>query len=270
MAITTGQKQALMENLQLEITERARKLRAQYNVQAQGLKTRIEIRVNRIPISMRKKNIGDLFEKHNNTGAQAARSEVGPPVPAKNTPKNTHKKIPVEESESGPSTQVTAPSRTTKRNSDEASLDKENNIDNPKKRQKAVPNLPERTTSRVNMDPKQILSPRSANSRTLPASPIKPAPPVKSTTESRPPTRAGRKVAPHTNPAGAATSRARSNTATSGPKTTRGRNVSNTSTETVVKKAPAARLKNAAPAPAPAQPIQPASTAVGRVLRKRG
>ncbi|TGO61301.1 hypothetical protein BCON_0028g00170 [Botryotinia convoluta] len=266
MAITTGQKQALMENLQLEITERARKLRAQYNVQAQGLKTRIEIRVNRIPISMRRKNIGDLFEKHNNTGAQAARSEVGPPVPAKNTPKNTQKKIPVEESESGPSTQVTA-SRATKRNSDEASLDKENKIDNPKKRQKAVPNLPERTTSRVNMDPKQILSPRSANSRTLPASPIKPAPPAKSTTDSRPPTRAGRKVAPHTNPAGAATSRARSNTATSGPKTTRGRNVSNTSTETVVKKAPAARLKKAAPAPA--QPAQPASTAIGRVLRKR-
>lgn len=61
---------------------------------------------------MRKKKIGDLFEKHNNTGAQAARTEVGPPVP----PKNTQKKIPVEESESGPSTQAKAPSRATKRN----------------------------------------------------------------------------------------------------------------------------------------------------------
>jgi hypothetical protein len=99
------------------VTERARKLRAQYNVQAQGLKTRIEIRVNRIPISMRKKNIGDLFDKHSNTGTQAARTELGPPVP----PKNTHKKIPVEESESGPSTRFDAshrapPSRATKRN----------------------------------------------------------------------------------------------------------------------------------------------------------
>lgn len=65
---------------------------------------------------MRKKNIGDLFEKHKITGAQAARTEVGPPVPAKNTPKNTQKKIPVEESESGPSTRVTAPFRATKRN----------------------------------------------------------------------------------------------------------------------------------------------------------
>ncbi|APA13340.1 hypothetical protein SS1G_08076 [Sclerotinia sclerotiorum 1980 UF-70] len=263
MAITIGQKQALMENLQLEITERARKLRAQYNVQAQGLKTRIEIRVNRIPISMRKKNIGDLFEKHNNTGAQAARNEVRPPVP----PKNTQKKIPVEESESGSSTQSTTSSHISKRNSDEACLDKENKVDNPKKRQKAAPILPERTTSRVNMDPKQILSPRSANSRTLPASPIKPAPPAKSTTDSRPPTRTGRKIAPHTNPAGAA--RAKSASATSGPKTTRGRNVSNTSTDTViVKKAPAAKVKKAA-ATQSIQPTQPASTAVGRVLRKR-
>ncbi|RAL59118.1 hypothetical protein DID88_006764 [Monilinia fructigena] len=261
MAITSVQKQALMENLQLEVTERARKLRAQYNVQAQGLKTRIEIRVNRIPISMRKRKIGDLFDKHNNTGAQAARNEVGPPVP----PKNNQKKIPVEESESGPSDEF-PPFRTAKRNSVDACLDKENNIDNPKKRQKAAPILPERTTSRVNMDPKQILSPRSANSRTLPASPIKPAPPAKPITESRPPTRAGRKVAPHTNPAGAA-ARGRPAAAASGPKTTRGRNVSNASTETVVvKKAPAAKLKKAAPTPVP---TQPASTAVGRVLRKR-
>ncbi|KAI9651019.1 hypothetical protein NHQ30_001056 [Ciborinia camelliae] len=264
MAITLGQKQALMENLQLEITERARKLRAQYNVQSQGLKTRIEIRVNRIPISMRKKSIGDLFDKHNNTGTQVARNEVGPPVP----PKNTQKKIPVEESESGPSTQV-APSRAIKRNSAEACLDKENNIDNPKKRQKAAPILPERTTSRVNINPKQILSPRSANSRTLPASPIKSASPAKPTVDSRPPTRTGRKIAPHTNPAGAAAGRGKTAAATSGPKTTRGRNVSNTSTETViVKKAPAAKLKKAALA-APVS-TQPASTAVGRVLRKRG
>ncbi|QSZ32731.1 hypothetical protein DSL72_002310 [Monilinia vaccinii-corymbosi] len=258
MAITSSQKQALMENLQLEVTERARKLRAQYNVQGLGLKTRIEIRVNRIPISMRRKKMGDLFDKHN-TGTQAARNEVGPPVP----PKNGQKKIPVEGSESGPSSQV-APFRTTKRNSVDACLDKENNIDNPKKRQKAAPILPERTTSRVNMDPKQILSPRSANSRTLPVSPIKPAPPAKPTTESRPPTRAGRKIAPHTNPAGAA-ARGRPVVAASGPTTTRGRNLSNTSTETVVvKKAPSIKLKNAAPAP-----TQPASTAVGRVLRKR-
>ncbi|ESZ90502.1 hypothetical protein SBOR_9114 [Sclerotinia borealis F-4128] len=261
MAITSGQKQAVMENLQLEITERARKLRAQYNVQAQGLKTRIEIRVNRIPITMRKRKIGDLFDKHNNTGAHTARNEVGPPVP----PKNTQKKIPVEESESGPSTQV-APSRAIKRNSAEASLDKENNIENPKKRQKAAPILPERTTARVNMNPKQILSPRSANSRTLPASPLKSAPPAKPIAVSRPSTRQGRKIAPHTNPAGAAPGRGRSANSTLGPNTTRGRNASNTSTETViVKKAPAAKLKKTAPP----QSTQPASTAIGRVLRKR-
>lgn len=118
MRILLCKRVELYTNAAFIVTERARKLRAQYNVQAQGLKTRIEIRVNRIPISMRKKNIGDYFDKHNNTGAQEARTEVGPPVPAKDTPKkppkNISKKIPVEESESDPSTRV-APSRANKR-----------------------------------------------------------------------------------------------------------------------------------------------------------
>lgn len=83
--ISMSQKQALIDNLQLEstwprsrgialgcepdanasvVTERARKLRAQYNLQAQGLRTRIEIRVNRIPMSLRKAKMGDLADKH--------------------------------------------------------------------------------------------------------------------------------------------------------------------------------------------------------------
>ena len=46
------------------VTERARKLRAQYMLQAQGLRTRIEIRVNRIPMALRKANMGDLWLKY--------------------------------------------------------------------------------------------------------------------------------------------------------------------------------------------------------------
>ena len=46
------------------VTERARKLRAQYALQAQSLCTRIELRINRIPTSLRKANMGELFAKY--------------------------------------------------------------------------------------------------------------------------------------------------------------------------------------------------------------
>ena len=46
------------------VTERARKLRAQYALQANDLRARIERRVNRIPVSLRKVNMGELLEKH--------------------------------------------------------------------------------------------------------------------------------------------------------------------------------------------------------------
>ena len=46
------------------VTERARKLRAQYALQAQSLRTRIELRINRIPTSLRKANMGDLYEQY--------------------------------------------------------------------------------------------------------------------------------------------------------------------------------------------------------------
>jgi hypothetical protein len=86
LGITEAQKQALMDNLQLEgkrmqkgkysgrkltlglVTERARKLRAQYALQAQGLRSRLEMRVNRIPQALRKRNIQDLLDEYaNNT-----------------------------------------------------------------------------------------------------------------------------------------------------------------------------------------------------------
>ena len=46
------------------VTERARKLRSQYSVQAQSLRARIEMRVNRIPAALRKANIGELYMKY--------------------------------------------------------------------------------------------------------------------------------------------------------------------------------------------------------------
>ena len=46
------------------MTKRARKLRAQYALQAQSLRTRIERRVHRIPTSLLKANISELLLKH--------------------------------------------------------------------------------------------------------------------------------------------------------------------------------------------------------------
>lgn len=59
--------------------------------------------------------------------------------------------------------------------SEEMSIDKENeDIENPKKRPRGPPQPPSRTTSRANIKPSQVLSPRSANSQTHQRSPIRP------------------------------------------------------------------------------------------------
>ena len=46
------------------VTERARKLRAQYALQAQSLRTRVESRVNRIPKNLRTAKMGELLLKY--------------------------------------------------------------------------------------------------------------------------------------------------------------------------------------------------------------
>ncbi len=107
--LTQAQKQALIDNLQLEskfsdsagrflltrsvVTERARKLRAQYMLHAQGLRSRLEMRINRIPQGLRSANIQDLISKYSdrvsaakvagNATPSAASSELenAPPRP---------------------------------------------------------------------------------------------------------------------------------------------------------------------------------------------
>lgn len=106
VGITAAQKQALIENLQLEsmfapergeqptltvsaVTERARKLRANYNIHAQTLRTRIEIRVNRLPLSLRKVTMGELLEKYSAEEAPkpsaSSSTARGASVPAKDS-----------------------------------------------------------------------------------------------------------------------------------------------------------------------------------------
>ncbi len=56
------------------VTERARKLRAQYALQAQSLRTRIELRINRIPTSLRQANMGELLGKYQEMSDQKQQS----------------------------------------------------------------------------------------------------------------------------------------------------------------------------------------------------
>ncbi|KAJ9157785.1 Borealin-lik [Pleurostoma richardsiae] len=197
LGITLEQKQALIDNLQLEITQRARKLRAQYNLQAQGLRTRIEIRVNRIPMALRKAKMGDLLQKYSTAGGQQQRaaaltaptftaplSSRPPPVPEK----DAHLIRPASQrsaATSAASRPGTGRAAEHLRN-ETAGVNKENEVeplDGAKKRLRAhhegAPN------------PAQVLSPTSSNTRVPardrappPASPAKsyiarPASPVK-------------------------------------------------------------------------------------------
>ncbi|KAI1180504.1 Borealin N terminal-domain-containing protein [Nemania sp. FL0916] len=190
LGITLAQKQALIDNLQLEISERARRLRAQYNIQAQQLRSRVEMRVNRIPRTLRNLKMSEL-------PARPARSQPPrpgprhqyvakpPPVPAKDgtSPKPIPRK-PVP---------TASPVRAHKRLSHEISgADKENqgeDIDNPKKRLRAGA-----APMRAPITASQVLSPTSSNTRiaprerpaspmksmiSRPASPMKAAPPAK-------------------------------------------------------------------------------------------
>ncbi|CAJ2513314.1 Uu.00g014330.m01.CDS01 [Anthostomella pinea] len=175
MGISITQKQALIDNLQLEITERARRLRAQYHIQAQQLRSRVEMRVNRIPTALRKAKMGDLLAKtlkpQQSRAAKPKSPYVArpPPVPAKDgtSPKPTARK-PV------PTSSTT---RGHKRLSNEmASDDKENqgeHVDIPKKRLRGAP-----AKETVPIAPSQILSPTSSNTRVLPRE--RPASPTKS------------------------------------------------------------------------------------------
>ncbi|KAK7632548.1 Borealin N terminal-domain-containing protein [Phyllosticta paracitricarpa] len=181
LKVSVAQKQALMDNLQLEVTERARKLRAQYALLSQGLRSRLEMRVNRIPSSLRRTNIMDLVEKYSEQSNSAASTQSQTlPSAARQTQALSKSSTP----------EVT---RGKKRPSNEISVDKEKAVHRdtdsdlalPKKRTKTTPATntsktpatgPTKSRARVvsNQDaPTTVLSPKSNNSRSYPRSPIK-------------------------------------------------------------------------------------------------
>ncbi|CAM1507093.1 Fc.00g067340.m01.CDS01 [Cosmosporella sp. VM-42] len=184
--ITLIQKQALIDNIQLEITERARRLRAQYNLQAQGLRSRIEIRVNRIPMSLRKIKMGDLLLKYigqdekRTTRQMAATKDHAPRLsPHKQTQATSY------------TTKSTT--RAQKRMSDAISGDKENEIEHLENAKKRVRGA-QAAADAAHIRPAQVLSPTTSNSRlanrSRPASPTKsqiarPASPLKNSGTAR-------------------------------------------------------------------------------------
>ncbi|KAL3467317.1 Borealin N terminal-domain-containing protein [Aspergillus heterothallicus] len=183
--ITRSQKQALLDNLQLEITERARKLRAQYALQAQDLRARIERRVNRIPIALRKANMGELLEKHN----AALRAQLeGSPRKYRSPTKGSRNFTAI--SASGRKKAATAspsPRRVRKHSPAGIYSDKENApasgehldvLKNPKRRAKpgAAGNTSRVVSQEVRGADYRILSPKSSNSRTYPQSPLRASP----------------------------------------------------------------------------------------------
>ncbi|WZH39737.1 Borealin N terminal-domain-containing protein [Fusarium acuminatum] len=184
-AITMQQKQAMIDNMQLEITERARRLRAQYNYMATTVRSRIEMRLNRVPMSMRNVKMGDLLQKCIDQEQQrAARSTalMKPPTIRRGT-------SPTKQTRPA-ALGLKPPPQQNKRMSDAISGDKENDLEHNQNAQKRV----RANTDATHVRPGQILSPTSSNSRmanqSRPASPTKssiarPASPLKNSTSSR-------------------------------------------------------------------------------------
>ena len=77
------------------VTERARKLRAQYSLQAQSLRTRIEMRVNRIPTAMRKANIDQLYTKYEEIQRQEQAAAIAEEDPTQSKTDQSHGQHPV-------------------------------------------------------------------------------------------------------------------------------------------------------------------------------
>ncbi|EMR63180.1 hypothetical protein UCREL1_9894 [Eutypa lata UCREL1] len=191
MAISIAQKQALIDNLQLELTERARRLRAQYNIQAQQLRSRVEMRINRIPTTLRKMKMGELLAKSLEPQQQPPKAppkspsyaERPPPVPAKDDVA-LHRPIsrkPV------PAAKATRGQKRTSEDMNNSSADKENHgtVENPKKRIRG--GAPAVEPAHVQHRHGQILSPTSSNARIIPARERPPpSSPAKPSTFSRP------------------------------------------------------------------------------------
>lgn len=175
----------------LQVTERARKLRAQYALQAHSLRTRIALRINRVPAPLRKANMGELLAKYMEMSDPKQQSAPREEKAIEVAPSSVPEGITVAEDSGSTERPRSRGAKRTRRvlmyksancpilmSCSDAmdSADKENNaqsieaIPNPKKRTKTT----NTAKSRQVTNPSTVLSPKSANSRTLPQSPIRP------------------------------------------------------------------------------------------------
>ncbi|KXL44218.1 MAG: hypothetical protein FE78DRAFT_71928 [Acidomyces sp. 'richmondensis'] len=185
--ITQAQRQAIMDNLQLEITDRARKLRAQYSLQAQSLRMRLEMRVNRIPLALRKRTMGELLEE----GARRRDEENAAPVVIAEVERGVKRNSDVMFNNERPGdnkeNSLLAAPIATKPSSH--SNNNEGSLPNPKKRTrthgppaaatantKATRTASRKAPTTTAVVGGGVLSPKSHNSRTLPRSPLKSMP----------------------------------------------------------------------------------------------
>ncbi|KAM7184160.1 Nbl1 / Borealin N terminal domain containing protein [Naviculisporaceae sp. PSN 640] len=189
--ITLAQKKALIDNLQLEITERARKLRSNYNIQAQTLRTRVEIRLNRVPMALRKVTMGELLQKYSSDAQQPriphSSSSRGPPVPEKDI-HSTLRHYPLQRS-ANILAMTSSPARLAKRSSrDMSGGDKENEFEyaaDTLKKGRLGP------AAEISRNPAQVLSPASSNSRFPPRSVQGSSRPTSSATSNMSPIKSG-------------------------------------------------------------------------------
>ncbi|RMD42619.1 hypothetical protein DV735_g2508, partial [Chaetothyriales sp. CBS 134920] len=187
LKVSEAQKQALMDNLQLEIDERKRRLRVHYALQSADLRSRIERRINRIPMAMRRMTMREVMAKHQEAikAQTAAKKPVLAPAPsARPLPQ-----LPSEPAKSSlpKRAQVHSPAaaRGRKRKTSEIHIASDQDSENQpeldslpvakKARGKAAvapASAATRAASRTQKAP-SVLSPRSHNSQTLARSPTK-------------------------------------------------------------------------------------------------
>ncbi|KAF2397413.1 hypothetical protein EJ06DRAFT_148514 [Trichodelitschia bisporula] len=115
--ITAAQKEALIQNLDLELEERARKLRAQYELHVEGMQNRLEMRINRIPQRLRTKKMGELLNEYKvklrpQKPLPAPPTKTAPIAGSKTTPKLVLKMGPKAASKAAPKAAAKAAPKT--------------------------------------------------------------------------------------------------------------------------------------------------------------
>ncbi|RMZ79493.1 hypothetical protein DV738_g3285, partial [Chaetothyriales sp. CBS 135597] len=187
LKVSEAQKQTLIDNLQLEIDERKRRLRVHYALQCADLRSRIERRINRIPIAMRRMTMGEVMAKHQAAikAQTASKKPALAPVPStRPLPQlpTEHAKSPLPKQ---PQVHSPAVVRGRKRKTSEIHIASDQDSENQpdldslpvakKVRGKGVAAPATATTRAASRTQKaaSVLSPRSHNSQTLARSPTK-------------------------------------------------------------------------------------------------